>query len=187
MKIPQVVIVRKMIDYQNTVLCQDTTVRRVLTTKYLPNVQLLQQGWLKITNIVKVSILIFFKGLPVRRSPQSVGCILFGRLRTRARSFFKMQTSKIVLKKVSFLKITMYLHRQERERGLKQCGHFADKGDGVDFCNFVRASFMDSLYKLILLALIILYSATYFNILCTILEILPSQVLSMFFCTMKCY
>jgi len=37
----------------------------------------------------------------------------------------------------------MCLHGQGERRGLSQCGHFADRGEG-SLCDFVPTSFMDS-------------------------------------------
>jgi len=50
----------------------------------------------------------------------------------------QMRTSALFgVKNIGFLKFVVCLHGQG-ERGLSQCGHFADKGKGV---NFSRTSF----------------------------------------------
>jgi len=54
-----------------------------------------------------------------------------------------MRTSHfLVQKSFGFFEIYRVLHGQG-EGGLSQIGHFSDKGEGVNFSQFVRTSLMD--------------------------------------------
>jgi len=60
-----------------------------------------------------------------------------------------MRTSALLMKKTSFF-LEIYVHT-DKERELSQCGHFTDKGEGSIFRNFVRTSFVDGPYLVVLL------------------------------------
>jgi len=77
-----------------------------------------------------------------KRRPQSGGLSSADK---EGGGFFRCGRPHFLAQKTpDFSKLMVCSHGQGR-RGLSQCGHFADKGEGSIFRNFVRTSFMDGL------------------------------------------
>jgi len=90
----------------------------------------------------------FDKRPSIKRRPQS-GERVVRPVRTfcgkGGRGFFSCGRPYFLAQKnLGFFEIYVVSARTRREGGLSQCGHYADKGEGSIFRDFMRTSFMES-------------------------------------------